>query len=47
MAVAVSKNQLIHAYGPLKKVVVMPIKKTIKKIYDTANLRVIGIRRIS
>ena len=47
VAVAVSRNSLIHAYGPLKKTVKMPINKTINQIYKTANLKVIGIRRIS
>ena len=47
VAVAISKNNLVHAYGPLKKTLVMPLKKTIDKIYKTANLKVIGIRRIS
>ena len=46
VAVVLNKKELIHAYGPMKKVVVMPINKTIKKIYKTANLKVIGIRRI-
>ena len=45
VAVAISKHNLIHAYGPLKKTVVMAIKKTINRIYKTANLKVIGIRR--
>ncbi len=47
VAVVISKNKLIHAYGPFKKVVIMPINKTISRIYRTANLKVIGIRRIS
>ena len=47
VAVATSKNRLIHAYGPYKKVVMMPIKSTIAKIYKTANLKVIGIRRFT
>ena len=47
VAVAISGNSLIHAYGPLKKTLVMPINKTIDKIYKTANLRVIGIRSIT
>ena len=47
VALVVSKNKLIHGYGPLKKVVTMPINKTISKIYKTANLKVTGIRRIS
>ena len=46
VAVALSKNKLIHAYGPLKKVVVMDIKKTIKRIDKTANLKITSIRRI-
>jgi len=46
VAIAISKNKLIHAYGPLKKVIVMPIKKTIDKIYKTTNLEVIGVRRV-
>ena len=47
VAVAISKHTLIHAYGPLKKTTVMRIKKTINRIYKTANLKVIGIRRIT
>ena len=46
VALAISKNKLIHSYGPFKKVVIMPIKKTINIIYKTANLKVIGIRRV-
>jgi len=45
VAVALSRNKLIHAYGPMKKVVVMSIKKTIERIYKTANLKVTSIRR--
>ena len=47
VAVVISKNKLIHAYGPFKKVMVMPINKTIKRIYKTAKLKVTGIRRIN
>ena len=47
VAIAISKTELIHAYGPFKKVVIMPIKKTINLIYKTANLKIIGIRRIN
>ena len=47
VAVVISKKKLIHAYGPFKKVVTMPIKKTIKRIYKTANLKVTGIRRLN
>ena len=46
VAVAISKHTLIHAYGPSKKTLLMPINKTINKIYKTAKLKVIGIRRI-
>ena len=46
VAIAISKKKLIHAYGPLKKTIAMPINKTIDRIYNTANLKVIGIRRI-
>ena len=47
VALVISKNRLIHGFGPLKKVVTMPITKTITKIYKTANLKVTGIRRIT
>ena len=40
VALCINSNQLIHAYGPKKKVLIMPIKKTIKLIKDTANLEV-------
>jgi len=46
VAIALSKNKLIHAYGPMKKVVMMNIKETIERINKTANLRVTSIRRI-
>ena len=46
VAIALSKHKLIHAYGPMKKTVVMEIDKTIKRIKKTANLKVIGIKRI-
>jgi len=46
VAIAISKKTLIHAYGPVKKVVIMPINKTIKLIERTAKLKVEGVRRI-
>jgi len=46
VAVALSKDNLIHAYGPMKKTLIMGINKTIKRIKKTANLKVIGIRRV-
>ena len=45
VAIVLSKNKLIHAYGPSKKVSIMNINYAIKKIEKTANLKVIGIRR--
>ena len=45
VAVTLSRNKLIHAYGPMKKVVIMSVKKTIERIYKTANLKVTSIRR--
>ena len=47
VAIIISKKKLIHAYGPFKKVVIMPIKQTIDRISKTANLKVVGIRRVS
>ena len=46
VAIALSRNKLIHAYGPMKKVVVMDINKTIERIRKTANLNVTSIKRI-
>jgi len=46
VAVCINSKKLIHAYGPKKKVVIMPIKKTIKIIERTANLKVKKICRI-
>ena len=46
VALALSKKNLIHAYGPFKKVIIMSIKKTIDRIYNTAGLKVIGVRKI-
>ena len=45
VAIILSKNKLIHAYGPLKKVSIMNINYAIKRIEKTANLKIIGIRR--
>ena len=46
VAVALSNKNLIHAYGPMKKTVIMGIQQTIEKIKQTANLKVIGIKRL-
>ena len=45
VAIILSKNKLMHAYGPLKKVSIMNTDYAIKRIEKTANLKVIGIRR--
>ncbi len=47
VALALSRKKLIHAYGPFKKTVLMPIDKTIDRINKTAKLKVIGIKKIS
>ena len=44
VAYCLNKENLIHAYGPKKKVLIMDINKTIKLIKKTAKLNVIGIR---
>ena len=46
VAITLSKKKLIHAYGPFKKVVIMDINKTIKRIEKTAHLKVLAIKRI-
>ena len=40
VAICIDSKNLIHAYGPEKKVLIMPIKKTIIRIKNTANLTV-------
>ena len=46
VALALSKKKLIHAYGPMKKTVVMNIDYTIKRIEKSAKLKVLGIKRL-
>ena len=46
VAVALSNKKIIHAYGPMKKVVIMDTKKAIERIERTAKLKVTSIRRI-
>ena len=46
VAVALSGKQLIHAYGPMKKTVIMNIKNTLKRIKETANLSLKKIKRV-
>ena len=46
VAVCINSKKLIHAYGPEKKVIIMPIKETINRIERTANLKVRKICKI-
>ena len=46
VAICLNSKKLIHAYGPEKKVLIMPIKQTIKRIEKTANLKVKKISKI-
>ena len=46
VAIALSSKKLIHAYGPMRKTVIMGIDQTIKRIERTAKLKVIGIKRL-
>ena len=39
-------KQLIHAYGPEKKVIIMPIIETINRIHRTTKLKVKKISKI-
>ena len=40
VAMCINSKKLIHAYGPEKKVLIMPILQTIKRIDKTAKLKV-------
>ena len=46
VAVCLNSKKLIHAYGPRKKVVIMPIKKTIDLIEKTAKLKIKKVVKI-
>ena len=46
VAICINSKELIHAYGPEKKVLVMSIRKTIDRIKKTANLIVKKISSI-
>ena len=46
VAVCINSKKLIHAYGPKKKVIIMPINETIKRIERTANLKVKKVCKI-
>ena len=45
VAIILNKKKLVHAYGPMKKVVIMPIQKTIKILLQKNNLKVLAIKR--
>lgn len=40
VAACINNQNLIHAYGPAKKVIIMPIDKTLRIIKNTAGLKV-------
>ena len=46
VAICLNSKQLIHAYGPEKKVIIMPIIETINRIQRTAKLKVKKISKI-
>ena len=46
VAMCLNSKQLIHAYGPEKKVIIMPIIKTINRIQRTTKLKVKKISRV-
>ena len=46
VAICLNSKQLIHAYGPEKKVIIMPIIETINRIQKTAKLKVKKVSRI-
>ena len=46
VAMCLNSKQLIHAYGPEKKVIIMPIVETINRIQRTAKLKVKRISKI-
>ena len=46
VAMCLNSKQLIHAYGPERKVIIMPIIETINRIQKTAKLKVKKVSRI-
>ena len=46
VAVCINSKKLLHAYGPERKVIIMPIHKTIKRIERTAKLKVKKVFKI-
>jgi len=47
VGICLNKFRFIHAYGPKKKVLIMPTAQTIKLIDKTANLKVKKVSNIS
>ena len=47
VGISLNKSRFIHAYGPKKKVIIMPTVQTIKLIDKTANLKVKKVSNIS
>ena len=47
VGICLNKSRFIHAYGPKKKVIIMPTGQTIKLIDKTANLKVKKVSNIS
>ena len=46
VAMCLNSKELIHAYGPERKVIIMPIVETINRIQKTAKLKVKKVSRI-
>ena len=46
VAICLNSKQLIHAYGPEKKVIIMPILETINRIHRTAKIKVKKISKV-
>jgi len=44
VAICLTDNYLIHAYGPKKKVIIMNIDKTILEIKNNSNLNVLSVK---
>ena len=47
VGICLNKSRFIHAYGPKKKVIIMPTGQTIELIEKTANLKVKKVSNIS
>ena len=46
VAIALNNKKLVHAFGARKKVVIMGIKETIKRIYSKSKLPLLCVKRI-